>query len=538
MIVLILGILLVPVVIYGVLALAERSKTNTLTSYLQFGEPLSRFNFFATLTASSAGLASTLLLVSVYGYLYGLGVFVWVLLFWWLTQWASTRTIKLVEAQHPGFWANRGTFHEYLGLSFGSQNVRVTAAILSILCYTLLLVAEVFLSYRIVYAALEGGTQANTSFPFSPLSMIVHGCILLLVFGYTAIAGFRAVIKTDAVQFGIMCFMMLAVLIFLGPKLPEIIGLHKSVFGSTLAESMLNPVSRDTFSFLVFFVLMNLAFWVAWWPVAMDQWHRCAASMSTEIATDKQFGTSGLWARTFVLVLVATFVLIGASVRTYVAPAADISDPLPVFVQSIMPGGKMALTSSVLAIGLTTLVIMGLMAAVLSTIDTYLMVVVQSLVLDVGVARQSGKSLVEADADPGTRAWALPRVKALSFLWLAVILGVAYLVSRVTADAFNVVYAAFAFQMAFVCVVLVSLFGRPQGTAKSAVFSLIIGGLWCAATFPVLIHWLNDAVTAGNSDLIYSLLDQLFANTVLVGVVAGAAYFISRLVLGRSDETQ
>ncbi len=532
---LMLGVLLLPVIVYGMLALAERSKANTLVNYLQFGEPLSRFNFFTTLTASSAGLASTLLLVSVYGYLYGIGVFVWVLMFWWLTQWAATRTIKLVEAQHPGFWANRGTFHEYLGLSFGSQNVRAIAAILSVLCYTLLLVAEVFLSYRVVYAALEGGTQAATSFPFSQMSMIVHGCILVLVFGYTAIAGFRAVIKTDAVQFGIMGLMMLAVLMFLGPKLPEIIGLHKSVFGSTLAESVVNPVSRDTFSFLVFFVLMNLTFWVAWWPVAMDQWHRCAASASTEIATDKQFGTSGLWARTFVLVLVATFVLIGASVRVYVAPGADISDPLPVFVQSIMPGGKMALSNSVLAIGLTTLVIMGLMAAVLSTIDTYLMVVVQSLVLDVGVARQSGKTLVEADADPATRSWTLPLAKTLSFLWLAVILAVAYLVSRITADAFNVVYAAFAFQMAFICLLLVSLFGRPQGTGRAAAFSLIVGALWCAATFPILIWRLNDAVTAGNTDLIYSLLDQLFSNTVLVGVIAGVAYFISRLALGRTD---
>jgi hypothetical protein len=63
-----LFILLAPALIYGLFALVDRSKANTLVNYFQFGEPLTQFNFFATLTASSAGLASTLLLISVYGY--------------------------------------------------------------------------------------------------------------------------------------------------------------------------------------------------------------------------------------------------------------------------------------------------------------------------------------------------------------------------------------------------------------------------------------------------------------------------------------
>jgi Na+/proline symporter len=447
-------------------------------------------------------------------------------LFWWLTQWASTRTIKLVEAQRPGFWANRGTLHEYLGLSFGSQKVRIVAAVVSVLCYTLLLVAEVFLSYRIVHGALAGGTQATTSFPFSPMSVIVHGCILLLVFGYTAIAGFRAVIKTDAVQCGLIALMILVVFIFLGPKLPEILALHKSVFGSTLSESVLNPVSRDTLSFLIFFVLMNLAFWAFWWPSAMDQWHRCAASTSSEIATDRRFGTSGIWARIFVFVLVVTFVLIGASVRTYVAPGADISDPLPVFVQSILPGGKMALSNTMLTISLAAVIIAGLMAAVLSTIDTYLVVVVQSLVLDVLVARRSGKTLIEADSDPTTRRESLRLAKGLSFLWLTVVLGAAYLVSLITADAFNVVYAAFAFQLGLMGVLLVSLLGKTQGSSRAAVWSMVISCLWCALSFPILIGRLNEAVAVGNSSLIYRLLDQLYSNTVFVGVLSGVVYFV------------
>jgi Na+(H+)/acetate symporter ActP len=197
---LLLIFLLVPVAIFCGVGFRERRNARTFATFLQHGDRISNFHFFATLTSSTAGLASTLLLIAVYGYLYGLGVCVWIVLFWWLTQWASLKTILRVERLRPGFWKRRGTFHEFLGEMYGSTAVRSTAAVLSVICYTLLLVAEVILSYRLVFAATEGGTGTITSFPISALPLTVHGAILFAVFSYTALAGFRAVIRTDAIS--------------------------------------------------------------------------------------------------------------------------------------------------------------------------------------------------------------------------------------------------------------------------------------------------------------------------------------------------
>lgn len=521
---LMLAFLLVPVLIFCGIGYRERARTTSFATFFQYGGKFSRFHFFATLTSSTAGLASTLLLMAVYGYFYGLGVFIWIVIFWWLTQWGSQRVILRVEKLHPGFWKNRGTLHEFLGLAFGSKSVRVTAATLTIICYTLLLVAEVILSYRLVFAATQGGDGPVVSFPLSGFPVAVHVGILVAVFFYIAAAGFRAVIRTDSIQFTIVGLMILTILCFLGARVPEMIGLHQEIFGSTIWHSMLNPVARDPLDFIFFFVIMNLFFWVAWWPVAMDQWHRCAATASVEIPTDKALGTASYGARAFVLLLAASVVLIGAATRVYVAPGAEIADPLPVFVRSIMPGGVLAAQNTVVAVLITGIVLMGLMAAVLSTLDTYVIVVVQSLLVDIVIARRSGTTLAEADKSEELVNRYLPKARILVGIWLPVVAGGVWVVSRITLDAFNMVYMAFSFQMAFVGVLLVALFRKGRGRGTPAIVSLLLGGIWCAATFPILIGKLDRAILDGNLDKMYSLLDMMFANTVLVAVVAALGY--------------
>lgn len=526
----------IPVLIFCGMGFLERGKATSLAKFFQFGEKFSKFRFFATLTTSTAGLASTLILISVYGYFYGLGVFVWVVAFWWLTQWASAKTIRRVDKLHPGFWEKRGTLHEFFGHVFSSKAVRMIAASLTITCYTLLVVAEIILSYRLIFAATQsdGAGAVLASFPFSTVPFVILLIILGAVFIYTALAGFRAVIRTDVTQFSLIGLLIATVLVFLGSHLPEMIQMHAATFGSDIWQSVINPVARSPLQFLFFFVLMNLFFWAAWWPVAMDQWHRSAATASAEIPTDKKLGTAGWGARIFVLLLVFSFVLIGAATRTYVAPGADIADPLPVFVGSIMPGGALAPGSEVLALLITGVVLMGLVAAVLSTLDTYLMVIAQSFIVDILIAWKWGKSLFESDQDRGIVEKYLPKARLFILLSLPIIALCIWLVSTLTLDAFNIVYMAFAFQMAFVFILLVGLFGKAEGRAKAAMASLAVGGLWCAVSFPILISRLDSAISKGNFDAVYSLLDMMFVNTVLVAIIAGVAYLIGTLFFSRN----
>ncbi len=525
------AILLVPVLFYGLLAVRERGRTNTVVKFLQHGDRLSRFNFFATLTSSTAGLASTLLLIAVYGYYYGLGVFVWVILFWWITQWASVKVINRVEAQRPGFWANRGTLHEYLGSQFESYSTRVVAAILTISCFVILLVSEIFLSYRIVYTAVSGGGGA-VSFPLTASALSVHGAILVAIFGYAAIAGFRVVVKTDEIQFSIIIAMVMFIIIFLGASLPDLLARHESVFGSTLLASVLNPIGRDPISFIFFFVVMNFLFWVAWWPVAMDQWHRCAATRSHAIPTDKSFGTAGWGARVFVFFLAAAMILIGASTRAYVAPAGNLPDPLPVFLHALMPNGALAFGNELMATLSAGLVLMGLMAAVASTLDSYIIVLVQSVLVDLVISRHGNRPLGSMEHDPEIDRRYLPIARVLVVVWLAIVIVLAFLASRLTLDAFNLVYAGFAFQMTFIPILLVAMFGKPAGKGHSATLGLCAGGIWSAATFPYLIAQLSAASVRGDVDSTYKFLDIMFANTVVVAIVAALAYWLTSLAGG------
>lgn len=528
-----LPFLLIPVVIFCVVAFFERTHIKSFANFFQHGDKISRFQFFATLTSSTAGLASVLLLIAVYGYFYGLGVCLWIVVFWWLTQWASKQTILRVEKLHPGFWEKRGTLHEFLGLSFSSVSARASAAIVSILYYTLLLAAEVLLSYRLVFAALEGGDGTITAFPLSGFPVTIHTLLLGAVLLYTALAGFRAVIRTDSIQFAVVGLMLAAVLCVLGIRLPEILQSHEEIFGSTVLQSVLNPVARDPLSFIFFFVFMNLIFWMAWWPGAMDQWHRSAATTSVDIPTDKTLGTSGYGARAYILVLAMSFVLIGAATRVFVVPGAEIADPLPVFLRAVMPGGALAFQDAVLATLFSGVFLMGLLAVVLSTIDTYLVVITQSFMLDVFIARKTGKTLFEADKTPALVDRYLPRARLFVILWFPVVLVAVWLVSHVSLDAFNIVYMAFAFQMALIAVLLVALFGKGKGRGRSAVTSFVVGAIWCAVTFPILIHKVDEAVLAGDLDTMYFFLDLMFLNTVLVTLVAGVGYVIGLICFPR-----
>jgi Na+/proline symporter len=388
---------------------------------------------------------------------------------------------------------------------------------------------------RLVYGAVHGGTTAAMSFPVEGKALLIYGLILLFAFGYTAYSGFRAVISTDAVQFVFIAAMIIGVIAYLGPRMPDLMTRHAAVFGNDFLASVINPVARDTAAFLFFFVFMNLLFWVAWWPVAMDQWHRCAATTSIAQATNKSLGTSGFLTRGFLLLLVAAFVLIGAATRAYVAPGGELPDPIPTFFRSLMPGGALAAESPVLSVTMAGIVLMGLLAAVLSTVDTYIVVLTQSLMIDVFGARRDNATLVEADARTSELGGKLRLARSIAFGWLIVVCLLGWAISSTTLDAFNIVYAGFAFQMAFIPVLLIALAGRAKGKGVAATAALAVGGIWCCVSFPYLFIRLTAVVQGGNVAEMYHLLDLMFADTVLVALVSTTAFYIARKMSGTAS---
>ena len=73
----------------------------------------------------------------------------------------------------------------------------------------------------------------------------------------------------------------------------ELITSYAAHFPTTISAALTNPDGSGVLQFLLMFGAANLVFWGLWWPSAMDQWHRCAASGQAATALDRKIGTQG-----------------------------------------------------------------------------------------------------------------------------------------------------------------------------------------------------------------------------------------------------
>lgn len=109
-----------PIAYFLIQSFAERRDASTAIRFYQYGEPLGHQSFFATMVSSTTGLLA-LYLIAVYGYLYGLGVFPWLVGFWVLTQTASLFAVRRADralVAQGGLSSGRFTLHEILGELF------------------------------------------------------------------------------------------------------------------------------------------------------------------------------------------------------------------------------------------------------------------------------------------------------------------------------------------------------------------------------------------------------------------------------------
>ena len=521
--VLLLFIILFPIACFVKQSISESSHANTLIRFFQYGDDLKKRSFFATLAASNSGLSAAIYLIIVYGYFFGIGIFPWVMLFWILTQFASHFTIKKVEEltkSQGGFISKHGTFHEFLGLLFNSQAVRVAAASLSTLCYIGLITCEILLGYEIVKALLpESGSFLGTR--LENLSFIVTIVCVGLVFIYTSLAGFRAVIKTDLLQLSLILIMIVSVWVIISFSAESFVSGYADYYPINLTDALLNPSGQGIGSFLFFFVFMSLIFWAVWWPLAMDQWHRCAATQSASTALDSKFGTLGVYSTLYFAVLSLTFLTVGAFIKVLVAPTGAESAALYHFISYVkdLPGAGVVVSSL-----FTGLICAGLISAVISTIDSYLVVTAQSIISDIGIAIKERKILIEADKSNAVRVKYLKLARILIVVLFAVHLTSVIAVSQLT-DVFCAIYTSFSLMMAAVPILLLGLTGKAiREKASAVVVALITGGLWALITNSLIIYKLEYFSRSGSFEELTFYYNFLYANPIFTAIVSGVMY--------------
>jgi len=576
----IVGFIFLPIVLFCFVSWREQINATTPVKFLQYGDSFNAPNFSATLLASNSGLSGALLLVAVYGYYYGMNVFLWVMLFWVSTQIMSYFTIRWVQSLDEEFIKKRGTLHEFLALLYGnSRRMRRIAARLSVFSYIGLLTTEFVIGYGILNAFFPNGSDVLVNLtPFILMTLIT-----ILVGLYCTLAGFRGVVRTDEIQLSLVVIMMAAIakyagantlfyslisLLFLGvfiwfylnrkplsqkasvPESFEIGGTYilrniyriwPAAIGLVIVTiiwimtaqelpdvqlstaTILNPVGGNTITFILFFVVANIFFWLAWWPAAMDQWHRVAATENAKTPQNWLVGAMGVIPVVYLGMLTLSFLILGQSVQDLVV---DSSNPIGDYLQNLKANPS-TLNSGIPSLAILFLVGIGLIASMISTLDSYIVVATQSWVSDLRETKKSKKRLItlnDLEMLTDEHPTFLSACRGAIALIVCAIVPLALLIVVLLTDVFSAIYLFFSGQLIIAGILAFAFFHKSRRKSQHAVkqsiramrfgiFYLIISTLVIMPLYEMSFHdvqlpfsWMNNPATAAFSVYINPVL--------------------------------
>jgi len=224
------------------------------------------------------------------------------------------------------------TLSDYIAGVFDNKSAVLSAVIL-FLAFFALLIGQ-FIAGGSLFAPLLGISY--------PSAVIILGVATLI---YLLLGGFKAVVKTDFLQFLIMAVVFIVVLFNLdfGSYTPK-----------QLSVTSLDGLTVASFVLIGFFTIF----------AAADIWQRVFAAASTKIAKQASYITAGLF---FVFGIILS--LIGMAARN-AFPDIDSAEALFFGLFQLMPEGILALT------------VILVLAAIMSTIDTELFYLSSSIAKD------------------------------------------------------------------------------------------------------------------------------------------------------------
>lgn len=516
-------IILFPLVYFTYQSYRHRKKTNNLIKFFQYGKKLKVNRFFATMTASNSGMSGALFLIAIYGYFYGLGIVIWVITFWIATQVTYRYVAKqLTLNEGKKFWKNNTTLHEYLGSKYDEPKIRMFTGILSLISYCGLVAAEIILGYEIINSLMVGDEALiGTRLVLPSFSIII--LILLLILSYASMSGFWSVVKTDVVQLGFILFMMILIWIFIGSKFSNILETYQNYYSTNIVDAIFNPDGSGVFNFLFFVVLMNIIFWGLWWPSAMDQWHRAAATRDFKNIANKRMGATGSLTISYFTFLSLTFVMVGVVLKTTIISNGGEIAPLGYLMEGM--SNHWSGLSRVLIVGF---VAAGFMAAVISTIDSYIVVAVQSVISDFFITKREGLTLSEIDKDLSKSQFYLMWSRIAVIIIGLIIIIISILFSYLK-DVFTAIYFSFSFMFIAVPFVFLSFNKKKmksKNRGRAMLWSLTIGLFWCIITNFFIIVNIEKLNTLNDLDNMLIWYNYLYANPFITSTISIVSYFL------------
>ena len=354
----------------------DKEHTKTTTDFFLLPQALSKKNFFETLAISNAALALIVFWFSYLGWFYGWGALLWLTVCWILGlelfDFCVRRKKGFNFRDFPNYDTINNTMqyetlHEYVAPP-SKIWARRTLAIVSIVSFLLMVTVELSRGMRIIDIAGTDVTGSRDILAFVIISVIAI---------YAAVGGFRAVLKTDKYQL----YITLISLIFTATIAGIGIWGKENLFGTYYAQECFNLKSFLLIPTQWQFIVGSLFSWGLWFFVVMDMWHRTAAQRKMDVLPSiktKKGVTTRVKLYLWFFVLTLASVLIGLYVRVNVEGYSAF--PVVDFLKHAFGNSWGNLNWAQWIV--FPLIFTGFITAMMSTIDTYMLVITHSIFRD------------------------------------------------------------------------------------------------------------------------------------------------------------
>jgi len=500
-----IGAIVLSIICLMDLPFAQRVNRNLGGFFLMNGR-LRLPGFVASILSANLSLGNFLIFVATWGYLFG-----WGGLFWFVVNLVLNVVAYLVFI--PAFRNyiedrdNSGTIHDFLSTTFGgpdagrqySRHIKFVASATTILGLLFAIVFELHLAADLL-ARLLG---------LDPV--LIFALLTALICIYSGLGGFHTLVFTDILQSVAMIIGTVAVVPILWAL---------SAWSTTVSLTTTYPFSVKSFNIGWPSILGICVVGSGWFLVAMDQWQRTCATRNSA-----RTRRGMLWYLVSITGFAVIYGLVGMYDRAGILPA------LPESLAAQHSNGLNPLTDFFLASAISNIpsylfagVAVALLAAAMSTANTFLIVCGHSFVSDllIAVARKAPIGSLSEDQDRAFLA-----VARGSIIGMGVFVICTWLVLSATGllvDPLSFFFIAYSIQFALLAPMVFARLPRRLKPSGRAVFhSIWIGvvvSLACGLGF-----WVR--MQKDSSPLIGLPLSDWLALTPVLTWIAGTVVLLS-----------
>ncbi len=317
------------------------------TEFLYMDGKLQAFEFSDTFAASSISVATVFMGISAFSVVYR-GLAWWLLVGFMLGMWVFFLICKRLSQK----FQNGRTISQVLGMAYGSESLKKTVSLVSIAYLVGFIGVELFAIFLLLRIL-------SPNLPI-PVHILITIASALLFVGYSYAGGYKGIQKNDSIQ---LYYILVATGILI---IASVLFATRAKMPAVSVATQLVPLSKSLTQNLIIGGAC-LALMIPWLSSTADTWHRGVAA-KMDVARIKE-GLIGKHAKVlFILTLTwGSAVLVGVLFPTNQASETAFSNFLQASWQAFshLPSVFKGLIGG--------LVCAGLLAAIMSSVDTMLM---------------------------------------------------------------------------------------------------------------------------------------------------------------------